>query len=43
MVDGILTGSSARPRYLLISAVFEPGDGKVWEGDRAEAVQTGVG
>lgn len=38
LVYGVLSGPSARPRYLLILAVFEPGDGNVREGDRAKEV-----
>ena len=38
LVHDILSGSSARPRYLLIIAVFEPRHGNVWEGHLAEEV-----
>ena len=38
LVYGVLFGSSARPRYLLIPAVFEPCHGNVREGDHTEEV-----
>ena len=38
LVDDILSGSSAHPRYLLIPAVFKPRHGDVRQGNFAKEV-----
>ena len=38
LVHDVLSGSVARPRHLLISALFEPGDGNIREGHHAKEV-----